>query len=300
MAVLHDLRLDLGDGRVAQIDHLLIHRTRRFYVLETKHFSRSVKITDEGEFLRWNSFRKNWDSTPSPLAQNERHVQVLRKVLGTLGLGNCPIESWVLVAPTARIERPRRFDTSHVMRTDQFIERLNKSLENAPALGVLGGLLNTGLHDSIGDIARKLVALHSPSTTDYMARFGLAREAKTAGARASAPAVAAEARAVVLTADDQAGEPEAQDDVVALPEPSTAASAPGTAPSCSACRSTALSIQPGRFGYYFACAGCGHTTPIELKCGRAGHDEGLRKDGMRFYRECAACGSSAPYFTNPG
>jgi hypothetical protein len=192
MAVLHDLRLDLGDGCVAQIDHLLIHRTRRFYVLDTKHFSRSVKITDEGEFLRWNSFRKNWDSTPSPLAQNERHVQVLRKVLQTLDLGNCPIESWVLVAPTARVERPRRFDSSHVMRTDQFIERMNKSLENAPTLGVLGGLLRTGLYDSIGDIARKLAALHCPCTTDYMARFGLAKEPMAARASPGSQALAAD------------------------------------------------------------------------------------------------------------
>ena len=192
MAVLHDLRLDLGDGDVAQIDHLLIHRTRRFYVLETKHFSRNVKITDEGEFFRWNNFRKNWDGTPSPLEQNERHVQVLRKVLGTLDLGNCPIESWVLVAPTARVDRPRRFDTAHVMRTDQFIERMNKSLENAPSLGVLGGLLRTGLVDSIGDIARKLAALHSPSTTDYMARFGLAREPAASRPSATDQALAAD------------------------------------------------------------------------------------------------------------
>jgi hypothetical protein len=179
-AVIHDLRLDLGDGQVAQIDHLLIHRTRRLYVLETKPFSQGVKITEEGEFLRWNEAARAWQSMPSPLAQNERNVPVLRRALETLGLGDCQIESWVLVAPNARLDRPRRHDTWRVVKADQFIERMNKSLENAPAHGALDGLLRTGLYDSIGDIAHKLVALHRPSTTDYMARFGVMPEAQPA------------------------------------------------------------------------------------------------------------------------
>ena len=179
-AVVHDLRLDLGDGAVAQIDHVLIHRTRRFYVLETKPFSHGLKISDDGEFLRWNDFNKAWEGMPSPLAQNERKVLVLRRVLEKMGLGDCPIESWVLVAPHARIDRPRKFDSSKVVRLDQFIEKMNKSLENAPALGALDGLLRTGLYDSIADIAHKLVALHCPSTTDYMARFGVTHEAQPA------------------------------------------------------------------------------------------------------------------------
>ena len=190
-AVVHDLRLYLGDGAVAQIDHVLIHRTRRFYVLETKPFSHGLRISDEGEFLRWNDFQKTWEGMPSPLAQNERKVEVLRRVLETMGLGDCPIESWVLVAPHARLDRPRKFDSSKVVRVDQFIEKMNKSLENAPALGALDGLLRTGLYESIADIAHKLVALHSPSTTDYMARFGVMHEALPAPAPA-APAGPAE------------------------------------------------------------------------------------------------------------
>lgn len=181
-AVVHDLRLDLrtgsDGGQVAQIDHLLIQRTRRFHLLDTKHFSQALKITDAGEFLRWNEAAKTWDSMPSPLAQNAARVPVLRRALEKLGLGDCPIDSWVVVAPSTRIDRPRRFDTSQVIRTDQFIERMNKSLENAPALEGAAGLLRTGLVDSIGDIAHKLIALHCPSTTDYMARFGVVHEAQ--------------------------------------------------------------------------------------------------------------------------
>jgi hypothetical protein len=175
-AVVHDLRLALGDGRVAQIDHLLIHRTRRIHVLESRDFAHGLKITEDGEFLRWNDYRKTFEAMPSPLAQNARNVLVLRTVLEQLGLGDCEVEPLVLVAPHGRIDRPRKFDTSQVVRADQLMEKLNKSPESAPAPGALGGLLRTGLYDSIGDIAKKLIALHRPSTTNYMARFGVLPE----------------------------------------------------------------------------------------------------------------------------
>src|SRR5690606_32714153 len=79
-AVIHDLRLEHG-GRVAQIDHLLINRWMDVYVLETKHFHAGIKITEEGEFLRWNDFRRTYEGMASPLEQNERHIQVLKAVM---------------------------------------------------------------------------------------------------------------------------------------------------------------------------------------------------------------------------
>ncbi|MEN3274577.1 MAG: hypothetical protein V7631_367 [Massilia sp.] len=198
-AVVHDLRLDLGGGQVAQIDHLLIHRTRRIYLLESKHFAHGLKITEEGEFLRWNDATKTFEGVPSPLAQNERRVLVLRRVLEQLGLGDCQVEPLVLVAPHARIERPRRFDSAQVIKTDQLMEKLTRSLECAPLLGAAGGLLRTGLYDSIGGIAKKLVTLHRPSTTDYMARFGVVPVPQAAPAHAAplnqdAPAEAGDAQ----------------------------------------------------------------------------------------------------------
>lgn len=121
---------------------------------------------------------------PPPLAQNEGHARVLRQVLETIGQGEASIESLLLLAPDARIERPRRFDTSMVMKPDQFMERLNKSLEGTPIVSALGGLLKGGVSDSIGEIAKKLVKLHRPSGADYLARYGIARDK----ARPRAPA----------------------------------------------------------------------------------------------------------------
>jgi hypothetical protein len=82
-AVLHDLRIEHG-GRVAQIDHLLIHRTMIFVLLETKNASQGISVNEHGEFSRW------WNRRPtpfaSPFAQNERHISVLSKLLDDLDL----------------------------------------------------------------------------------------------------------------------------------------------------------------------------------------------------------------------
>lgn len=94
--VIHDLRLEIN-GRVAQIDHLLIHRTLNCFVLETKHFHAGIQITEEGEFKQWNSSKKNFDGMASPLAQNERHIAVLKEVLEHIEL---PTRAGMKLSPT--------------------------------------------------------------------------------------------------------------------------------------------------------------------------------------------------------
>ncbi|QNA99422.1 nuclease-related domain-containing protein [Massilia sp. Se16.2.3] len=131
-AVIHDLRLDSRSGHVAQIDHVLIHRTRRFYILDTKCFAQDVRILDDGSYLRWNADARRFEPAPSPLAQCEHNARVLRRALAHLGLQDVAIDALVLVAPTARIERPRRFDTSALMKADVFLDRLH-GLSEGPA-----------------------------------------------------------------------------------------------------------------------------------------------------------------------
>jgi hypothetical protein len=84
-AVLHDLRIEV-DGLVAQIDHLMINRVLEMYVLETKRFHAGVRINDEGEFERWNSFRNRYEGLPSPLLQNERHIDLLKRAIAKLDM----------------------------------------------------------------------------------------------------------------------------------------------------------------------------------------------------------------------
>ncbi len=172
-AVVHDLRLASNDGEAAQIDHLLIHRLRRFYLLDTRHFSQGLKITEDGDFLRWNEAAKGFDPIPSPFDDLARQMSKLRDALEPFGLDDAPIDTLVLLAPNARIDRPRRFNSARVMKADQFMEKLNNGPDSAPVQTVQGYLNRTRMSASIADIAHKLIALHRPSTADTLARFGL-------------------------------------------------------------------------------------------------------------------------------
>jgi hypothetical protein len=292
--VIHDLRLEYG-GRVAQIDHLLVHRTHRFYVLETKNFSHGLKINDHGEFLRWNDWKKYFEGMPSPLEQNRRHAAVLREVLERLGYKDPTIESFVLISPNARIERPKGNAFPEVVKADQFLGALEKNL--SAALGSIGGFFGAVSKLAFGeapeDIAKKLVRLHRPITIDYEGKFGMRGDAPSP-AEAVKPAAPPVALAQQPISIDFGNTP-----AVAKPTPITEAAAPSIHV-CKACGSNDLAIEYGKFGYYFKCGACGANNALKIGCGHAGHRERIRKDKLTFYRECEGCASSSVFFTNKG
>lgn len=278
--VLHDLRFELPDGRVAQIDHLLIHRSYRFYVLETKNFSHGLKITDEGEFLRWNDWKKTYEGIPSPIEQNERHVLVLQKVIETLGLPAPTIKPLVLIAPTARIDRSKVFDSSMVVKADQFLPALEGDLSDASFVGLLGGLAKAMWNGSHEEVAKKLLACHRPMAITYTAKFGLTGQPDAIAPPAPETAPEAAPQPVSKNAEDK-------------PNDATGGHV------CRTCSSANLTIEYGKYGYYFKCRDCQGNTPIKLACGHAGHKERLRKEGPKFFRECAECKTSFEFFQNP-
>ena len=112
----------------------------------------------------------------------------LRDALEPFGLDDAPIDTLVLLAPNARIDRPRRFNSARVMKADQFMEKLNNGADSAPVQTVQGYLNRTRMSASIADIAHKLIALHRPSTADTLARFGLRGNGPQAPATESDPA----------------------------------------------------------------------------------------------------------------
>ena len=282
-AVIHDLRLQ-WDGRVAQIDHLIIHRTHKFYVLETKSFSHGLKITDEGEFLRWNEWKKNFEGMPSPIEQNRRHAEVLRAVLERLGYAKPEIESFVLISPTARIDRSRKYSCPEVVKSDQFTSAFTKRfLDSVSSVGgILGGLSKAIFGDSAEIIANKLVSLHKPITIDYAAKFGFGRippeaEIQPLAQSSVDPALEAGLKVSETTVTTESG---------------------NGSPACKFCGSTQLLIEYGKYGYYFKCRSCDANTALKLGCGYAGHKEKIRKSKLVFNRECELCGSSTIFHVN--
>jgi hypothetical protein len=270
-AVLHDLRIE-HEGRVAQLDHLLVNRFLEIYVLETKHFHSGLKITEEGEFLRWNDYKKTFEGMPSPLMQNERHIEVLRGAVERielptrLGMRLKPtFQTLVLVSPSARVDRPKKLDTSRVIKADQLKERLWKDIDEENGLvSLFTTLPKLVASETVEQLARSLAALHVP--------------------QAWSPARPSLANAL---ADDPALEVQ--------PARQVAQAAPTMGPACKACSAVTGAILHGKYGYYFKCGACEVNTAIRFTCA-PGHSPRLRKQGPEFFRECGDCGTSELYF----
>lgn len=178
--VIHDLRLEC-DGRVAQIDHLLISRFLECYVIETKNYSASIEISEKGEFTRADDVRSF--GIASPIEQNNKHIEVLRSVFEKLadklpkrlGIKLMPeFRNVVLFSKTAQIKRPIKFDTRAVMKAEQFkswIEEESNSLK--PSVRDFIQVARVVSPETITDLGIRLVARHKPMIPNYHAKFGL-------------------------------------------------------------------------------------------------------------------------------
>lgn len=284
-AVIHDLRL-VHNGRTAQIDHLLINRWMDVYVLETKHFHSGIKITEEGEFLRWNDFRKTYEGMPSPLEQNERHILVLRDAMASitlptrLGFSIPPaFQQFVLVAASARISRPRKFDSSRVIKADQLRKAIWRDIDKENGLlGILRTAAKLVSSETVEFVARQLAAMHRPA-------------ADASSSTVAGPGVAPAKPAAADVSQKVRVEPTL---APKTPEPQAPA-----LPVCKACGGRKGEICYGKFGYYLKCEACQANTAIRFTC-LPGHAPRLRKSGSEFYRDCAQCGSSDLVHRNTG
>ena len=173
-AVIHDLRIDL-DGRVAQIDHLVISRMLEVFVCESKSYTGGVKVNEHDE---WSTYRDRRPiGIPSPVEQNRRHIKVLEEVI-KLGHVELPrrfiaikpnYKNIVLVSASGLITRPRKKlpDLDSVVKVDQFRTYLvNRDFPDRQMLKLVGS-------DTLEAFGRQLVALHSPAPVEWEARFGL-------------------------------------------------------------------------------------------------------------------------------
>lgn len=203
--VLHGLRLEIDD-RVAQIDHLVINRFLNVFVYESKSFGAGLKINDNGEFLRWNPYLKTYEGMSNPLAQNDRHIRVLKSAFASLssvptrlGIKIIPkAHSAILVSTNARIIRPNKkiYDTSNVIPADQIVKHWNMAHDEANPIDVFASVAKTVSVDTVQKIGHELAALHRPIEINYAAKFGIQvepspREADTP-TKAAAPAPAAQ------------------------------------------------------------------------------------------------------------
>lgn len=280
-AILHDLRIE-HNGRVAQIDHMLINRWLDIYVLESKSFTTQLKITEHGEFERYISDDDTWEAIESPLTQNKRHIAVLEELLAgsnllprRLGMQLKPIyRQIVLVNGKGTITRPpsNKFDTSRVVKGDDFKSVIEREINSLSTMSNLKAIAQIISSDTLRELSKGIAGLHTPS------RYSGSSPALVA-ASVSHPTVAR-----IEPTMGPAAHPETSPIII---QPQM------VSPTCKTCKLQNLEIAYGKFGYYWKCLdACGGNTKIVLP----GPGK-LRKAGSKFFY-VAPNGSETLFFEN--
>lgn len=192
--VLHDLRF-VVDGEVTQIDHLIFNRAANIYLLETKNYACNLVINEQGEFTAEYDHQRF--GIPSPIEQSHRHERVLCKLLERLEIvgrtqKQADFHHVVMFHPKATIERPsaKVFDTSNVIKADQFPTWHQKFVESLGVGTVFKSVLNLRGLDTLKEWGEKLKRQHRPEDLLSLPDFMRPREPRTAASVAaiSAPA----------------------------------------------------------------------------------------------------------------
>jgi len=212
--VLHDLRF-VFEGEVAQIDHLIINRAFGIYLVETKNYAGNMVINEHGEFtVHYDDFRFG---VPSPIEQSRRHERVLSKLLERLEITgrtqkDLDFHHVVMLHPKAIITRPspKAFDTSNVIKADQFPSWHSQYTDKLSVGGVFKLAMNLRGLDTIKDWAEKIVRQHRPADLLALPDFMKPKEPLQATRAASS-----------LLASPSDGRPMVANQPQALPVPPT-------------------------------------------------------------------------------
>lgn len=175
--VINDLRLQY-QGKVAQIDHILINRHLQIFVCESKRIAGGLIINELGEFSRM--YKGKGQGMPSPLEQNQRHITLLSKLLQTnlIQLPSCfgwrlrpSIYSLILVSNDAYIRRPKISmpELDSVIKNEQLQTKVHQLSKSLGIFRFVRTIPRTSLHK----FACQLVQQHQPAQYDWLGYFGL-------------------------------------------------------------------------------------------------------------------------------
>lgn len=171
MAILHDLRLELGE-EVAQIDHLVIHRYQQTaWVLETKNFAGRLSCDEHGDWTIWQGAKPI--AIPSPINQAKRQVSLLTQWLAANGISTIrTIKPVVLISPTSSVNRKYLGPDDHVVKSDNFGQwwqrQADENIGVITAFGMIGRHLVNGMsEDGLLELGKKLCSAHVPLVRDW-------------------------------------------------------------------------------------------------------------------------------------
>ncbi len=171
-ALIHDLRLPVGN-HFTQIDHLLLSRFGRAYVLETKNLKADLECNQAG---LWTArYDRKLVQIASPVEQARVQVALLSRWLRANAIAVKHIEPVILVAPTCRVlsNRNKRDEDVPIVQSDMF----RRWYDNDRPIGSLPSAIwsiATGWSvDQLRSHAQSLVDAHTPLRPNRAAQFGI-------------------------------------------------------------------------------------------------------------------------------
>jgi len=276
--LLHDIRIE-HNGKVAQIDHLLINRLR-IEVLESKSFTGTLTIKGDGSLNV--EYGKKTETFPNPIEQNKRHVEILLDYIKeninlptNVKLLGFPVVSTVLINPKTTLTNdtlPQGFE-----RADSFTSNRLKDIENMNPLVLFKHIGTMMSIEKIKEIADLLVKNHKPKLFDYLKKYPIRKETSL--------------KKDISTKPIQAHIKESVSKKPTLPNQADSYL-------CSKCKSPNIEIRYGKYGYYFKCHFCDGNTAIKLTCSSKECKPKLKKSKLNFYQVCDVCGANELFFTN--
>lgn len=272
--VINDLRLVMNDD-VAQIDHLIIHRFG-FIIVESKSVTSKISINEYGEWTR--HYPKGTKGMPSPINQARRQADFLKNYLMArsenllkkslifqASFTDFKFDVLVAISDSGIINRDNHSDVAGVFKADQITEEVNNIISSYAGTNKNILTLKVNYHfsdSSMEKITRYLIQTHKP-----------AKKAQEIGVN--------ETRTVYSLASENKEKTNKHSKHV-----------------CSKCSSENIEIVYGKFGYYFKCQDCDGNTSTKLKCKGDTCKPKLRKEKLKFFKECSVCNTSSVFFEN--
>lgn len=307
--VLNDLRLEKGQD-AAQIDHLLLHRWG-LVIIESKSVTDSVYVNEHGEWARqWNGRREGMGS---PVLQAERQARFLRlyledhvetllpKMLGVLQkrFGSMPVDVLVAISDKGIINRAKGIDLPNVMKADQITDAARALYaKHRKGSSIFSMDFNEGYSLSTAEVDRIAAFLQEhhrpihPQSPPEVVRPLLVWE------QTSPTPLWSDGDHAQSLRPQRSVSGSAASASVQVPASLTRGETSPVVHTCRECGSGNLTVVYGKYGYYFKCGACHGNTSIRPDCAQCAVWEKIRKDGDRFFAECAVCRTSRLYYTN--
>ena len=141
-------------------------------------------------------------SLPSPIAQNDRHITILKRILQAQQilpkkLFSPVFYNYVLIHPDTRIERPdpQRFSTQNLCKSDLFYKEIDRLLKLNAFTNFFHNVVRVHSvvgKDTLQNLGQAILQLHQPGRPDYKKQFGITPEEISSAAPTTKPSPAAQ------------------------------------------------------------------------------------------------------------